>query len=238
MRKTFVLVHGAWHGGWCWRRVADRLEAQGHKVYAPTLTGLADRSHLLSPGIGLDTHATDVANLIRWEGLTDVVLVGHSYGGMVVTAVAEKAGKAIGTMVLLDAFYPAPDQSLLDLAPPRTREAIGAAIAGGHDTIAPIPAAAFNVNEADRALVDRQCTPQPARTFTDQVSAVACAAREGVARKAYIRAGTYASVSFDAGLAKAMADPAWRTWAVPCGHDVMLDLPDKLAEILIEAGTT
>src|SRR5579871_5059161 len=80
-QKTFVLVHGAWHGGWCWRRVADLLEKSGHKVYTPTLTGVADRSHLLSKSITLDTHILDVANLMEWEDLQNVVLCGHSYGG-------------------------------------------------------------------------------------------------------------------------------------------------------------
>ena len=80
-RKTFVLVHGAWHGGWCWRRVADILESKGHKVYTPTLTGVADRSHLLSKEVVLDTHITDIVNLIKWEDLKDVCLVAHSYGG-------------------------------------------------------------------------------------------------------------------------------------------------------------
>src|SRR5882724_5080715 len=77
--KTFLLVHGAWHGGWCWRRVADRLTARGHTVFTPTLTGLGERSHLLGAGIGLSTHVADVVNVVKWERLTDVVLVGHSY---------------------------------------------------------------------------------------------------------------------------------------------------------------
>lgn len=235
-QKTFVLVHGAWHGGWCWRRVSDQLERKGHKVYTPTLTGLCDRSHLLTSAVGLDTHATDIANLVQWEGLSDIVLVGHSYAGMVATAVTEKIGASVATLVLLDAFYPEPGESLLDLASPRTKEAMAAAIAGGQTSIKQIPAAAFNVNEADRAWVDRLCTPHPAKTLTDKVSAAAVAAREKVARKVYIRAGGYASVSFDAGLAKAKANPAWKTFTVPSGHDVMVDLPDKLVEILLEVG--
>src|SRR6185312_1533319 len=88
--KTFVLVHGAWHGGWCWRRVSDLLEKKGHKVFAPTMTGLGERSHLMSAMITLDTHITDVANVIKWEGLENVVLVGHSYAGFVISGVAEK----------------------------------------------------------------------------------------------------------------------------------------------------
>ena len=96
-RKAFVLVHGSWHGGWCWRRVADLLEKSGHKVYAPTLTGLGERSHLMSGLITLDTHVTDVANVIKWENLDNVVLVGHSYAGFVVSGVAEKALPSISS---------------------------------------------------------------------------------------------------------------------------------------------
>ena len=91
MSKTFVLVHGAWHGGWCWRRVADLLEAKGHKVFAPTLTGLGERSHLMRAGINVSTHVTDIVNVLKWERLTDVVLCGHSYGGFVISGVAEQA---------------------------------------------------------------------------------------------------------------------------------------------------
>ncbi|MEC7514519.1 MAG: alpha/beta fold hydrolase, partial [Pseudomonadota bacterium] len=92
---TFVLVHGAWHGGWCWGRVAKLLRAEGHDVYTPTLTGLADRSHLMAPTINLSTHVRDITNLITWEGLSDVVLVGHSYGGMVIAGVAEAVAERL-----------------------------------------------------------------------------------------------------------------------------------------------
>lgn len=232
MPHTFVLVHGAWHGGWCWRRVTDRLERLGHKAYAPTLTGLADRSQHLRPDIGLATHARDIADLVKWERLSDVVLVGHSYGGMVVTAAAEHAGPAIGSLVMLDAFFPEAGDSLLHLAAPRTREMLSSARAAGQTTVSPIPSATFNVNEADRAWVDGLCTPQPIETFTDTVSAGAVTARDRVPRKAYVRAAAYPSVSFDTGLAKAKARPGWRTFEVPCGHDVMIDMPDRLVEIL------
>ena len=103
-RKTFVLVHGSSAGGWCYRRVADLLEKAGHKVYAPTLTGLGERSHLMSGLITLDTHITDVANVIKWENLQDVVLVGHSYAGFVISGVAERVQPAISSIVFLDAF--------------------------------------------------------------------------------------------------------------------------------------
>src|SRR5690242_3359470 len=105
-RKTFVLVHGSSAGGWCWRRVADLLEKRGHKVYAPTLTGLGERSHLMSGMITLDTHITDVVNVIRWEDLENFVLVGHSYGGWIVSGVCEQVEKKIASLVMLDAFMP------------------------------------------------------------------------------------------------------------------------------------
>ncbi len=92
---TYVLVHGAWHGGWCWKRVAPLLRAAGHEVYAPTLTGLGERAHLLSPEVGLDTHVQDIVNVLTYEDLQDVVLVGHSYGGMVVAGVAERAAERL-----------------------------------------------------------------------------------------------------------------------------------------------
>src|ERR1700681_2064231 len=92
--KTFVLVHGAWHGGWCWRRVVDRLEQRGHRVFAPTLTGLGERSHRIDAKNGLTTHITDIVNVIKWENLSDIVLVGHSYGGFIISGVAEKVGPA------------------------------------------------------------------------------------------------------------------------------------------------
>jgi pimeloyl-ACP methyl ester carboxylesterase len=104
MAHTFVLVHGAWHGGWCWCRVADRLRRDGHAVFTPTLTGLGERSHLLRPGIDLATHVADIINVMRWERLSDVVLCGHSYGGFVISGVAEEMSAAIRAIVFLDAF--------------------------------------------------------------------------------------------------------------------------------------
>ena len=116
-RKTFVLVHGAWGGGWVWRRVADLLEARGHKVYTPTLTGLGERSHLLDAKVNLSTHITDTVNVIKWERLDNIVLVGHSYAGMVITGVAGQAEHTIGSIVYLDAFLPDDGQSLTESVP-------------------------------------------------------------------------------------------------------------------------
>jgi pimeloyl-ACP methyl ester carboxylesterase len=226
---TFVLVHGAWHGAWCWRRVARLLTANGHEVFAPTLTGVAERSHLLAAGIDLDTHILDVVNEMKWQELNDVVLVGHSYAGMVISGVAEKMEQAIASLVMLDAFFPENGQRLVDLQPPPVRDAFLTAERGGASVMPPRPAAMFNVNAKDRAWVDAQCTPHPIKCFTQKVALTG--ARERIAKKSYIRAASYPSPPFDHGLATARAK-GWRAYEVACGHDVMIDMPERLAEIL------
>jgi len=228
--KTFVLVHGAWHGGWCWRRVSDLLEKKGHKVFTPTMTGLGERSHLLDAKINLATHVTDIVNVIKWESLNDIVLVGHSYGGAVVSGVAEQVPEAIGCFVFLDAFVPENGESVASLT--TRRQAIEELAQKGETSMKPVPAAVFQVNENDRAWVDRMCTPHPLATFTDK--ATLTGARNRFAKKAYIRAVGYANPPFDAARDKLKATAGWRIYEVPCGHDVMVDMPDRLTEILLE----
>lgn len=231
-RHTFVLVHGAWHGGWCWRRVADLLEAKGHKVFTPTLTGLGERSHLLRAGINVSTHITDVVNLLKWEGLSNVVLCGHSYGGLVVSGVAEQAAAAIGSIVFLDAFVPDNGDAMESLTNQAVRDQLKAASARGDLGVPPRSAAAFLVNEKDQAWVDAMCVPQPIGTMTEKLTL--SGARERIAKKSYIRAAAYPNPGFDTAYARVKADTSWRTYEVPCGHDVMVDMPDQLAEILVE----
>ena len=233
MPKTFVLVHGAFHGGWCWRRVADLLEATGHKVFAPTLTGLGERAHLLTPSVNLTTHITDVVNVFKWEGLSDVVLCGHSYGGMVIAGVAEQVASSIAAIVVLDGFVPENGDAPGDLTGPAMREAIQAARQKNEFTVAPRPAAAFGVNERDRAWVDGKMTPQPLATYTEKIAVTG--ALQAIAKKTYIRAPSYVNPGFDKALTRIKADPSWRTCEAPCGHDVMVDEPAWLAKILLEA---
>src|SRR6266852_8227061 len=121
---TYVLVHGAWHGGWCWSKVKRALEAADGNVYTPTLTGLGERAHLASPDIGLETHIEDVLQLLEYETLTDVVLVGHSYAGIVVTAVADRIPQKLSRLVYLDAVVPRSGQCLFDCAGPEFRTRI------------------------------------------------------------------------------------------------------------------
>jgi len=114
---TYVLVHGGGHGGWCYRLVVQRLRAEGHEVFAPSLTGLGERAHLFRHDVDLDCHISDIVNLLKFEDLRDVILVGHSYGGMVITGVADRATDRVGHLVYLDAATPANGQSLVDVAP-------------------------------------------------------------------------------------------------------------------------
>jgi pimeloyl-ACP methyl ester carboxylesterase len=227
--RIFVLVHGAWHGGWCWRRVSDLLEKRGHKVFTPTMTGLGERSHLMDPRINLTTHITDIVNVIKWEELNEFVLVGHSYGGAVVSGVAEQVREAISSIVYLDAFMPENGDSMRDLTV--RRAAIDELVQKGETTMKPVPAAVFQVNEKDRAWVDGKCTAQPLGTFTEKITLTG--ARERIAKKAYIRATGFANAPFDVAQQKAKAN-GWHVYDVPCGHDVMVDMPDRLTEILLE----
>ena len=126
-----MLIHGAWHGGWCWRRVADRLEAKGHKVFAPSLTGLADRSHLLSMNVNLDTHITDIVNLFKWEDIKDVCLVAHSYGGWPCSGALEQIGDRVSSIVWVDAFLPKDGERGFDFANEFSRKALQEALAKG-----------------------------------------------------------------------------------------------------------
>src|SRR6476619_3074890 len=138
---TFVLVHGAWHGGWCWKKLTPLLREAGYDVFAPTLTGLGERSHLLTRDVGLDTHITDIGQVLEYEDLTNVVLVGHSYGGMVITGVADRAGDRIAQLVYLDAAHPINGEGLADVAPEMMQLArsVGEVVNGVEVVLQPFP---------------------------------------------------------------------------------------------------
>jgi pimeloyl-ACP methyl ester carboxylesterase len=221
--STFLLIHGAWCGGYVWRRVADRLQARGHRVFAPSLTGLADRSHLLGPDIGLATHVDDGINLMRWEELTNVILVGHSYGGMVISGMAEKAPPgAIRSIVYLDAFYAPNGRSVVDVAP-LLAEALSA-----QDPV-PFPFA----GQTGDAWLEALVTPQPRRTLTDRPALTG--ARDRIPTKTYILATNPGAPWFAAVSAPLKQDPVWRYRELPCGHGTMLEMPDETTELLLEA---
>ncbi len=229
--KTFVLVHGAWHGGWCWRRVADLLQAKGHKVYTPTLTGVGERSHLLSHDINLDTHIADIVNLFQWEDLTGVCLAAHSYGGWPCSGAFEQVADRVSSIVWVDAFRPQDGQRGADFGSEFSRKALAEAIAKGEPGRRPPPVSAFMVNERDQAFVDSKLTPQPNGVALQPIRLTG--ARERVAKKTYIRAPRYPQPSFDQAYAACRADPTWQTFETDAGHDVMIDAPQWLADILL-----
>ena len=220
-RRTFVLVHGAWHGGWCWRRVADRLTAKGHYVVAPALSGVGERSHLKPEDIDLTTQIEDVVGEIKWKDLDDIVLVGHSYGGMVITGVAEQLHERIAAIVYLDAFMPSDGQALADFSS-RT---------SWPEPVTPAPPASyFHVNDKDAAWVQGKLTAHPTRCFTQKLKVTG--AYQSIAKKLYIRAPLFASKGFDQALERCRADRSWQTMTVTCGHDVMIDQPAELTAML------
>jgi pimeloyl-ACP methyl ester carboxylesterase len=230
--STYVLVHGAWRGGWIWKRVRRLLQARGHEVFTPTLTGVAERTHLSSPNVNLDTHITDVANLIRWEELSDVILCGHSYGGCVVSGVADRVPDQIGALVYLDAFVLEKGQCLNDLIPPekRTERLALAKEAGEGWKLPPIPAEEFNVNPSDRDWVNRQGTMQSLATFEQPLHLTG--AINQIKNVTYILASGWSPSPFPQFYEKAKAK-SWKTTTIECGHDVMLDRPEELAEQLL-----
>src|SRR5229473_7808425 len=232
-RKTFVLVHGAWHGGWCWRRVSDLLENKGHKVFAPTMTGLGERSHLMSKEIVLDTHIADIVNVIKWEDLRGICLVAHSYGGWPVSGALEQVHERVVSVIFLDAFVPEDGQRSLDVASDFSRKGTLEAIAKGEISRPAPKAETFHVNEKDRAWVDSKLTAQPVGVALQPIKLTG--AREKVAKKAYIRASVYPQPAFDNYYAAKKTDASWRTYEVDGGHDVMVDKPERLVEILLEA---
>lgn len=235
-RRTFVLIHGSWHGGWCWKYVTDILEAKGHKVYAPSLTGLADRSHLLSMSVNLETHITDIVNLFKWEDIKDAVLVGHSYAGWPMSGAVEKVLPQVSSIVFVDAFMPENGERLLDITPERFRQPLLDAIAKGQPGRAVPTAESFKiVDKRNIDWVNAMMTPQPAAIAVQPI--VLTGARDKVAKKTYIRAIDYPQPTFDKHLAKCKADNTWRTFEFKgseAGHDIMVDAPQRLAEILMQ----
>jgi len=228
---NFVLVHGAWIGGWCWRANAQALRKAGHEVYTPTMTGLGERSHLINPSINLDTHITDIANVVKYEELSDVILVGHSYGGMVITGVADALSDKIRSLVYLDAFVPKNDQSLLSIVPPG-----GPAPSPASDyTLAPLPAAVFGANPDVAAFIDAHTSPHPTACFTQPIKLTGGIDR--VKKRTYIYANVPAPTTFTPFYEELKSKPGWTVQTMPCTHLVQIDMPKELTVLLLQAAT-
>jgi pimeloyl-ACP methyl ester carboxylesterase len=234
----FVLVHGAWHGGWCWARVLPLLRADAHVAHAVTLTGVGERAHLISPGIRLATHLHDVLNLIASEELDDIVLVGHSYGGVVITGVAsvlqrERPG-LLRHLVYVDAVVPRPGESWSSTHAPEVvalRVAAAESSSGGL-SLAPPDAEVFGLRGADRDWVNRRQTPQPFAVYRDPLDFDP--GRVGTLPRTYIDCTSPPVANIAASRERARSEPGWRVVELATGHDPMVSAPNDVARILIE----
>lgn len=234
---TFVLVHGGSHGGWCYSRVARRLRQAGHEVYAPSLTGLADRKHLLRPDVDLNTHITDIVNLLEYEDLTDVVLAGHSYGGMVITGVADRALDRVGHLVYLDAAHPVNGESLAENSPGLMNEArAGMRVVDGVELVvfpdSPSMRHMGVTDPKDYAWFISKITPHPWKCFSQKLllknePAVRRIHRTSINCTQILRIRPEES--------RRRALEADLVFEIDTGHDLMITEPEAVTEMLLRA---
>ncbi|GAA1243625.1 alpha/beta fold hydrolase [Kitasatospora nipponensis] len=219
---TFVLIPGACHGAWCFEPLARELRLAGHQAYPLTLTGVGERRHLLGASVNLDTHIEDLVNLLTDEQITDAVLVGHSYGGMVITGAADRLPERVSGLVYVDAFVPRDGDSCWTLTTDSQRDwYIGGSAASGH-AMAPLP------------FFDERATPHPLATLLQAIRLTG--AGRGPVRRDYVYATDWPEPSpFEPAYRQALADPSWHTHALDSRHNVMRDAPAELLRILLES---
>ncbi len=234
--KTFVLVHGAWHGGWCWKHVRPALEAAGHRVFAPTLTGMGERHHLSNANVDINTHIRDVVALIEAEELGDVVLVGHSYGGYPITGVANTIPAKLAKLIYLDALIPTAGRSMSADWPPEAVQGVEKTLVDGF-RLAPMPTTAFDVSEADTAntaWLKRRLTDMPWKCLTMPFPKTASNAST-IAKlpRAFIQCTESTLDGLRVDLLRAKAD-GMQIHTLKSGHDAMVTEPAMLTELLLK----
>jgi pimeloyl-ACP methyl ester carboxylesterase len=237
---TYVLVHGGGHGGWCYQRVARLLQAEGHQVYAPTLSGLGERSGLLTDAIDLALHADDVAAVLHYEDLRDVILVGHSYGGMVITGAADLAADRIGKLVFLDAATPRNGQSLVDVAGPviNAVRPMGRVVDGIELVLLPAPDAGllYGVTDpGDLAWMAERLTGHPWKCFEQPLALRNEDALWAIPQYHIVCTSTVATRD------KSLMDQAraeGRLWEIDTGHDLMITEPAGTADALLQVAAS
>jgi pimeloyl-ACP methyl ester carboxylesterase len=233
---TFVLVHGGAHGGWCYGKVGPLLRQAGHEVHAPTLTGLGERSHLVSPAVDLDLHIRDVVAVLHYEDLSDVILVGHSYGGMVITGVADRAVDRVGRLVFLDAANPVNHQSLVDVSGPYIEAArpTGKVIDGVELVLFPgaEPLPNYGVTDPDDITwMQQRLTPHPWRCFEQKLELGNEDALSAIPQYHIVCTSTLATRDPEL-MNTARAEG--RLWDIDTGHDLMITEPRAVANALLE----
>jgi pimeloyl-ACP methyl ester carboxylesterase len=230
---TFVVVHGAWSAAWAWRKMRPLLRARGHELFTPTHTGLGERSHLAHPGIDLEAHIADVLAVLEFEDLRDVILVGHSYGGMVATGVADRAHQRISQLVYLDAFVPRNGQSLFDLAGEATRaRASEAARDMGEGWRLPANPMPPDTSHADLDWALPRRMMQPLKTFEQPLALTGAAER---LPRTYIyctKAGP--GDGFRQFAERAKAEDGWRYEELDASHNPHITMPQTLCALFDE----
>jgi pimeloyl-ACP methyl ester carboxylesterase len=232
---TFVLLHGAWHGGWCWARVARRLRREGHEVFTPTFTGLSDQAHMLTRAVNLSTHVEDIVRLLDAEDLSGVVLVGHSYAGVVLSVVAQQQSARLASRIYVDALVPRDGERVLDLFPDSVvRDYLNTvAQVGDGWLLPPLSPQMLGVREAeDVAWLERRLTPQPWATYLERVSLDKSVERVP---------GAYIECTESRGLFRPHRERArelgWSLYELATGHEVMVSAPEELGELLAGIAT-
>jgi pimeloyl-ACP methyl ester carboxylesterase len=231
---AFVLVHGTGAGGWCWRFIAPLLRAAGYDVYTPTLTGLGASSHLLHElnRISLDTHVKDVTNMLFYEDLSEVVLLGHSYGGMVITGAAAKEPRRLAQLVYLDAYLPLEGENEIALWPPDQKEKYRTDLASGIRFRPPIASSMLGITDPKMSQwVQERLTPHPYSTYEDPPAS-------GTPESASIpRTYIHCTLGYFSSWMEPFAARArklgWNVYTMAAGHGVMITHPNELAEILL-----
>jgi pimeloyl-ACP methyl ester carboxylesterase len=236
---NFVLVHGGWHGGWCWDRVAPLVRAAGHRVWAPTLTGLAEKVHLLTPETDLETHIGDIVDLFRDVGIEDAILVGHSYAGMVISGVADRIPGQIAQLVFLDAIVAEDGQSQYDLLPSERREYYRQRARNEGDgwRVPPPPPEAMGITDpAEAAWLRERMTFHPLRALEQPVQLTGVGSS---LPRSYIQCTTGPVVASFAPFAdRASASRDWDVYELETGHDAMLTAPVELSATLLRIAAT
>jgi pimeloyl-ACP methyl ester carboxylesterase len=233
-RATIVIVHGAWVGGWRWRKVADLLIGRGHCVYTPTLTGLGERAHLTSPAVNLSMHALDIANVVKYEGLKEILLVGHSYGGMPISVATELVPEGIIQSILyLDAFFPENGECLNELVPGKPHLPDDPT-----DYLVPPPRRTLQGMNAHldtdaRAAYEALRTPQSVYCFSDKAKLTG--ARERIPQKTYVLATGYPNDTFTPVAEKLRKRAGWRVEEMPYTHDLQFVAVKETADMIESA---
>lgn len=231
--STFLLVHGAWHGAWCWKKLTPLLEAAGHRVLTITQTGLAERSHLMSKHITLDIFIQDVINLIRWEELQDLILVGHSFGGNAISGVADRLPGSVRHLVYLDALVLKNGQSPFSVVPREVadqRRKLALDSSGGVSIPVPDPSAFGVTDPADRQWIQSKLTPHPLSVYEDTLK-LSAAPGNGLPATYIAVTPYYGPTTSSRDYAKTRKD--WNYVEIDAGHDAMVTSPDSLAKILL-----